>query len=292
MKRAKNRQLQRGSTWADSAARWQQHRGEARSPCSAPRTPEPLKPHVASPPVPSHTERGQTHPQAPCGRDTRPDPALQNRSWLIPKHAWPPAAAAPVGSKGHGCHVLAQTHFLAAPKPHQDRWRGCERPSAAPALGAPTTLRCDVLPGLEPHGSSGGQREDAPAHVSPLTRLHVPSLNPVLPEQSSTGIREAVFPMTPARAGSFTMCVKARQTEGCSQMGRAVPPARVPTSRPKITTPHMKSDLSSRGYLLLSSQQSSGAQDKEPRGLPGPARPNQDVYEQQTALARSDATTM
>lgn len=174
MERAKNRQLQRGSTWADSAARWQQHRGEARSLRSAPRTPEPLKPRAASPPAPSHVERGQTHPRAPCGRDTRPDPALQNRSWLIPKHACPPAAAALVGSKGHGCLVLAQTHFLAAPKPDQDRWWGCERHSVAPVLGAPR-MCCQ---GLEPipwwqisHGTSnGGQWEEAPGHISPLAR--------------------------------------------------------------------------------------------------------------------------
>lgn len=97
--------------------------------------------------------------------------------------------------------------------------------------------------------------------------LHVLSLNPALPEQSSAGTREAVFPTPPARAGSFTLSVKARRTGCCSQLGCAMPPACLPPSSLKITTPYLKGDLSSCMSLLLSSWKSLGERDRgDPEG--------------------------
>lgn len=50
--------------------------------------------------------------------------------------------------------------------------------------------------------------------------LHVLSLNPALPEQSSAGTREAVFPTPPARSSSFARLSK--QGEEGAAPSRAV----------------------------------------------------------------------
>lgn len=196
--------------------------------CAAPSHPEPLEPRAAPPPA-RHTWRRApgTQPRAPPRPWHRLDPpsgAVRSRTASLV--CLPPSAAAVFeDSKGHGCLVLACTHFLAA-RSLTGSSRGAVCPSGIPRGPCCHHTATDVRRGLsltrdwKPPDSTSpfllpawGQREGDPQlrfHC-----FHVLSLNP----------GKLLFP----RASVFTL--SGHGGRGCSHLGWALPPPH-PTTLP------------------------------------------------------------
>lgn len=195
------------------------------------------------------------------------DASFQNILARPRRRACPhPATAALVGSRGHGCLVLAQTHFL-APQSLTGRGGGAASiprwpPRSALPPRCPHAAMCckgwsPSRGGKPPHSSSrhGAKRDGGPQLM--FHHLHVLALNPALREQSSAGTGEDVFPMPAARDDSFAPSVKARRTGCCSPPGCAMPPPR-PSPPPWKSRLPVGSETLVDACLLLSSRKAWG----------------------------------